>query len=148
MVSHLLHTYADATFYSPITRPSLKLPFAAPSKTPDLYEGFSWFHREEYKHKSLLFKTSTSQTMYYPQKNPQCDQAIKPNILYIVLDTVRWDVLTEEIAPYTRNFSSRLTGFPIIIRAATKLVGEFLVFFIPFHLHILKSLKIENWLRF
>ncbi len=107
--SHLLHSYFDATFFSPITYPALELPFAAPLKTPDIYEKFAWFDKEKYKHKALLFRTSAGQNLYYPRRATSCDLSphTKLNLIYIVLDSVRKDALTEDISPNIERFFSK-----------------------------------------
>lgn len=103
--SHLVHSYADAIFWTELTQPALAPPFAAPLKTPDIYDSFSWFNAKKYSHKDKLFATEDDSLISYPKEKISCQQPLwKPNILFVVVDTLRADAVTKEAMPETLSY--------------------------------------------
>ncbi|MEH6469988.1 MAG: DUF3413 domain-containing protein [Halopseudomonas sp.] len=112
LASHLVHIWADANAYQPITGYSKLLPLAHSTTSYRMMEKNGWADPEAYNNRSMLKNASGNNGLHYPQASLQCERADKPlNILLIAIDSWRADTLTAESAPNMNAFAASSSRF-------------------------------------
>lgn len=112
LASHLLHIWADANAYQPITGYSRLLPLAHSATSYGMMAKYGLNDPEAYKNRSLLKAANGNNGLHYPQSPMQCERADKPlNILLVVIDSWRADTLTAAIAPNMNAFAASSSRF-------------------------------------
>ena len=100
--SHLGHAVADGFFYSPITKMGTIPPFAAPLNAQDTLAKYGLVDVERHKSHSLMsVEDEEKSAVNYPLDPMKCGKALAKNVLFILLDSTRYDVLSEEVMPNT-----------------------------------------------
>lgn len=106
LVSHLIHMVGFAQHNYEITKIGFLPPFAAPLKDDKLVArlGFEVIPQS----KMSLQGVNKNSLLNYPLQPMKCtSQALKQNILVIVLDSTRFDQLSSEVMPHTFELSQK-----------------------------------------
>lgn len=112
---HTMHIVADGMYYQPITRMDALFPLSYPAYAQDFLVKYNLVNVEEYKKRSV-FKagniSSDEKTLRYPVKPLHCQEPQeKLNILWILVDALRADMLTPEIMPQAYALSQQSQVF-------------------------------------
>lgn len=107
-ISHLIHMVAFYYAYSPIMIVKEYIPLYRPFTSKKIMGLFD----KSGQRKTLIEKESQHATIYYPKNelmiNPQ--NTTTPNIMFIVLDSWRYDTFSQEISPNTFHFVKQNNG--------------------------------------
>lgn len=108
VISHLIHMVAFYYAYSPIMVIKEYIPLYRPFTSKKIMGYFD----KSGQHKVLIERDSQHATIYYPKKdlmiNP--DNQVTPNIMFIVLDSWRYDTFSPDISPNTYRFVKQNDG--------------------------------------
>ncbi|WP_396586575.1 sulfatase-like hydrolase/transferase [Bermanella sp. R86510] len=105
LVVNVTHSWAYAQNYMPITSLSAHIPFYFP------------IHSRSIAQSELLSSLSSSEAntesqFYYPKQPLQCEpQQEKKNVLMVVLESWRGDMLTEQVSPFTHELAKQSQWF-------------------------------------
>ena len=100
---NVMFAWADANTYTPITKQIRFLPAYKPLTADRWFIKHGW---ADPKDRPMLTKVDTSSSLNYPQRPLQCKTKEKPlNIVYIVVDSWRFDTLTEKATPNIYRFA-------------------------------------------
>ncbi len=98
--SHVGHALADGFFYRPVTKMGTIPPFAVPLNAQETLVKMGWVDVEAHKNKSLMTLADEAKSLVqYPLEEMRCKPEAKLNILFILLDSTRHDVLNETVMP-------------------------------------------------
>lgn len=107
-ISHLIHMVAFYYAYSPIMIVKEYIPLYRPFTSKKIMELFD----KSGQRKTLIEKENQHATIYYPKNelmiNPH--NTTTPNIMFIVLDSWRYDTFSQEISPNTYHFVKQNNG--------------------------------------
>lgn len=107
-ISHLIHMVAFYYAYSPIMIIKEYIPLYRPFTSKKIMELFD----KSGQRKTLIEKENQHATIYYPKNelmiNPH--NTTTPNIMFIVLDSWRYDTFSQEISPNTYHFVKQNNG--------------------------------------
>lgn len=107
-ISHLIHMVAFYYAYSPIMIVKEYIPLYRPFTSKKIMGLFD----KSGQRKTLIEKESQHATIYYPKNelmiNPHNNTT--PNIMFIVLDSWRYDTFSQEISPNTYHFVKQNNG--------------------------------------
>lgn len=116
--SQLGHAWADAQYYTPVTRLANLLPLSAPLQTKSLFMKYGLIDAEEVKKRKQLRQDFENSDLKYPLEPLQChDGQIRPsvakpmNVLFLVVDSLRADMLNDKIMPHVFEFAKSATTF-------------------------------------
>lgn len=110
LFGNMMYAWSDANYYGSITQTKEIFPIYFPLTADDLMEDLGLVDLERTKNKSID-TDDTSSTIAYPLKPIESQNKDQKNILYIVIDTWRFDCLTPEITPNINSFSKKCTVF-------------------------------------
>lgn len=106
--SHLGHAIADAYFYRPIMKIGTIPPFAVPLNAQETFARHGLIDVEGNKNRSLMsFDEETSSLVNYPLETMKCQESKKLNVLFIMLDSTRYDSLSASIMPNTFELAQK-----------------------------------------
>jgi membrane-anchored protein YejM (alkaline phosphatase superfamily) len=112
IASHLIHVFADGYFYRPITKLGTIPPLAVPLNAQETLAKYGLVDVEKYKSKSLLsLEDEKKSTVNYPTEELKCGAPEKLNILFILLDSTRADMLNPTVMPNAFALSKKSTVF-------------------------------------
>jgi membrane-anchored protein YejM (alkaline phosphatase superfamily) len=98
-ISHIFYVWADALFYTPITNQRHYFPLSYPTTAKTFLREHGWVdvdrYAQEFQNKKLSAKTLSYGVQNLPDQPPQQT----PNILLIVIESWRADMMTSEITP-------------------------------------------------
>ena len=98
--THLAHAIADAYFYRPITKIGSIPPFAVPLNMQETFAKYGWVDVESQKNQSLMTLADEEKSLvHYPLEEMKCQKPEKLNVLFILLDSTRYDMLNEVVMP-------------------------------------------------
>lgn len=107
-ISHLIHMVAFYYAYSPIMIVKEYIPLYRPFTSKKIMGLFD----KSGQRKTLIEKESQHATIYYPKNelmiNPH--NTTTPNIMFIVLDSWRYDTFSQDISPNTYHFVKQNNG--------------------------------------
>lgn len=107
-ISHLIHMVAFYYAYSPIMIVKEYIPLYRPFTSKKIMGLFD----KSGQRKTLIEKENQHATIYYPKNelmiNPH--NTTIPNIMFIVLDSWRYDTFSQEISPNTYHFVKQNNG--------------------------------------
>ncbi|OCG07480.1 hypothetical protein A9G13_04375 [Gilliamella sp. wkB178] len=108
LISHLVHMVAFYYAYSPIMVVKEYIPLYRPFTSKEIMGFFD----KQGQHKILYQKDNQYASIFYPHNkliiNP--DHKTLPNIMFIVLDSWRYDTFNEQISPNTYHFVQQNNG--------------------------------------
>ncbi|MCQ1058191.1 DUF3413 domain-containing protein [Photobacterium sp. DNB23_23_1] len=110
--SHLLYIWADANLYRPITAQRSNFPLSYPMTAKTFMEKHGLLDREEYAERLNAQGVETSEQLRYPlQKMAFNDPGTGKNLLVIVIDGLRSDMVEAETMPYLSAFATQNIDF-------------------------------------
>lgn len=101
----VLYAWADASVYQPILKQLRIIPWSQPLTAKSFFEKRGWVNLEENKIKISMPGTGA---MNYPKQGFDCaiDGSIEAkNVLVIMVDTMRFDLLTPDVMPFTSGLA-------------------------------------------
>lgn len=109
--SNVLHLYADAQYDQRITSLVRHIPMYAPATGKEALLSSGLLDAESIREKRHDFKLSNSTSVIYPKKPIDSTLASPPlNVLLILLDSARFDLLDKEIMPNYWQFSQGINS--------------------------------------
>ena len=106
LASNLLHAWADASGYSPVVRQAVLMPAYYPLRAR------SFMARYGIEVQRMPEAESASGDFYYPQHPMLCSvDARPPNIVMILMDSWRFDELSEQVTPNIAAFTEQSLRF-------------------------------------
>lgn len=106
--SNIIHAWADAAYYRPIISITRHLPAYRPLTAKRFMEKHGWADLTENREISKMNKKYKNESIQYPKSELKFQVTEKTmNIIFIVIDSMRYDMLTSEIVPEIKNFSDR-----------------------------------------
>jgi len=110
--SHVGHIFADGLFYQPITKLGHIFPLSEPATDKDRLIRWGLVNVEEHKKRSMLVMNDKEQKYFnYPRSLLQCDKPEKLNIIWIVVDALRADMLDPEVMPNVSALADKSSVF-------------------------------------
>ena len=112
--THVLHVWADANYYTPITRFTTYLPFFYPTTAKRFMIKHGFADLKQSREEQLVEGIIAEQRgdLKYPLKPLEFNPPDKlKNILFVVIDDMRADVLKEDLSPFIMNFADSSTVF-------------------------------------
>jgi len=108
LLSHFIHIWGDATFNRDITKQSKLLPLAYPATAKSLMAKYGLLDVEAHKTQSLLKHKKNKGSLQYPlAKIESKTKEQQPNIVMIVIDSWRSDMMSEAITPNIFAFKDK-----------------------------------------
>ncbi|RXJ73604.1 hydrolase [Veronia nyctiphanis] len=113
--SHLIHIWADAFLYSPVTSQRSNFPLSYPMTAKTFMEKHGFLNRQEYqKRREEQIKKQGNQEVLYPLEplTYSEDRSLsKNNLLIILVDDLRADMLNPIVMPGMDNFADNNLRF-------------------------------------
>ena len=109
LVSHIGFAWSDANSYRQITQTKNLFPVYYPLTAENLFIKLNLVNKDLSKNEIAI--ETESKTINYPLKNIDSNNTTNKNILLIVIDSWRYDYLTEEITPNIYNFKKSAQEF-------------------------------------
>lgn len=104
----LAHAWSDASGYSPVTSQTRYIPWAALLKV----RGFLRSHGFTVaQHEHGAFSAVRSGTLDYPKEKLTCSGQWRPNIVLLLVESLRSDMLKQEVMPHSWAFSKKSLNF-------------------------------------
>lgn len=104
--SHVLFAWSDVNYYRPVTQYKNVYPAFYPLTSEDLMVKLNLVDKELIEKNKKISQNNTQNVIKYPLKqiisNPP---KVKKNIIFIVIDSWRFDCLTQDITPNIQKFS-------------------------------------------
>lgn len=110
LFSNAIYAWSDANYYGAITQTKEIFPVYFPLTADDLLLKLGLVDLERTKNKSVSANTN-SNTISYPSQPIISKNSTEKNIIYIVIDTWRWDCMTPEITPNIYSFAQKSLVF-------------------------------------
>ena len=100
LLSHVAHALGDAYYYRPITKMGTIPPFAVPLNAQDTLVKYGLVDVEAQKSKALMTLEDEEKSLVnYPLETMKCQPKEKLNVLFILLDSTRYDSLNADVMP-------------------------------------------------
>ncbi|MGF1686249.1 DUF3413 domain-containing protein [Photobacterium japonica] len=110
--SHLLYIWADANLYRPITAQRSNFPLSYPMTAKSFMEKHGLLDRQEYTERLNAQGIESSQQIRYPLEPLTFnDPGTGQNLLIIVVDGLRSDIVEAETMPYLSAFARQNVNF-------------------------------------
>ncbi len=108
VITQLIHAYADATAERPLLMAVRAIPWAQPLTAKSFLARFGYAATRA---ESLDLAHEAPGVFNYPLAPMQCTGGSKPNVLMIVVDSLRFDMLTTDVMPATSSWAHDATHF-------------------------------------
>jgi membrane-anchored protein YejM (alkaline phosphatase superfamily) len=110
--SHVGHIFADGLFYQPITRLDHIFPLSEPATDKNRLTRWGLVNVDESKKRAMLKMNDEGQkSFHYPNHSMECGTPEKMNVLWIVVDALRADMLDPQIMPNVYGLSEKSQVF-------------------------------------
>lgn len=108
LASHITYAWAEAAFYSPITKASRLYPLYFPLQASDFFYNSGIVDKEKQKYQVDQYLEKGTELVHYPL-NPivTSDSASNPNILLIVVDSWHYRTMDSLVTPNIAKFSKQ-----------------------------------------
>ena len=110
IAAQLTHIWADANYYSPVTGLSQYLPGYRGMTAKALLVKYGLVDLKQSRERQLTARLSAqaeNRALQYPLTKLHCSPGLQPhNLLVIMVDAWRWDMLNSRVTPGVQNFSS------------------------------------------
>lgn len=127
--SHLIYIWADAFFYHPITSQRANFPLSYPMTAKSFMEKHGLLDKEEYLQR-LEQRGSDNEVVNYPLEPIKFNGPGKNyNVLIVMVDNLRSDMLAKEIMPATFDFAKNNQNFINHFSASNNDYGVFSLFY-------------------
>ncbi|UJF19861.1 DUF3413 domain-containing protein [Vibrio sp. SS-MA-C1-2] len=105
--SHIIHIWADANLYRPITVQKSTFPLSYPMTAKSFMERHGLLNKTEYLEREAKQGSIDSEKMNYPLTRLSFnDQGVKKNLLIIMVDSLRSDAISSFITPNLNSFAA------------------------------------------
>lgn len=108
VVTQFINAYADATAQKPLLMAARAIPWAQPLTAKSFLARFGLVAPPS---QSADLAQHTPGVFNYPLAPMQCSGASKPNILMVVVDSLRFDMLTSDVMPATTAWANDAMHF-------------------------------------
>lgn len=109
LAENVMYAWADANSYTPITRQIRFLPAYQPLTAKSWFIEHGWVDPDA---RPALARIDKSSALDYPKEQLQCEHPARHlNILYIVIDSWRFDTMTEGVTPNIYRFAQQSLVF-------------------------------------
>jgi len=106
--SHLIHAWANAAAYKPITKSSRLYPLYFPLTATKLMYKCNLVDKDNSKYSMKSNFIDDNKTLNYPKNPISCSDSIKtPNILFITIDSWHYKTLDSVITPKIAKFAKK-----------------------------------------
>ncbi|WP_061013214.1 DUF3413 domain-containing protein [Photobacterium leiognathi] len=110
--SHLIYIWADANLYRPVTMQRSNFPFSYPMTAKTFMEKHGLLDRQEYAKRRAEQGVQNSELVRYPiQKLSFNDQGTGHNLMIIMVDSLRSDMITQTVMPNLSTFADQNLDF-------------------------------------
>ncbi|WP_419239859.1 DUF3413 domain-containing protein [Photobacterium leiognathi] len=110
--SHLIYIWADANLYRPVTMQRSNFPFSYPMTAKTFMEKHGLLDRQEYAKRRAEQGVQNSELVRYPiQKLSFNDQGTGQNLMIIMVDSLRSDMITQTVMPNLSTFAVQNLDF-------------------------------------
>ncbi|GAA04659.1 DUF3413 domain-containing protein [Photobacterium leiognathi] len=110
--SHLIYIWADANLYRPVTMQRSNFPFSYPMTAKTFMEKHGLLDRQEYAKRRAEQGVQNSELVRYPiQKLSFNDQGTGQNLMIIMVDSLRSDMVTQTVMPNLSTFADQNLDF-------------------------------------
>ncbi|MFQ5995262.1 MAG: DUF3413 domain-containing protein [Acidiferrobacterales bacterium] len=111
--AQFLHIWADAKYYVPITSFTHYLPLFPTPTAKSFLSRHGWVDLKQARERRLVDQLDThrGQILNYPLSPLDCKGKPEMNVLMIIADALRWDMITTETTPNIARFAERATVF-------------------------------------
>ncbi|WP_318439185.1 DUF3413 domain-containing protein [Photobacterium leiognathi] len=110
--SHLIYIWADANLYRPVTMQRSNFPFSYPMTAKTFMEKHGLLDRQEYAKRRAEQGVQNSELVRYPiQKLSFNDQGTGQNLMIIMVDSLRSDMITQAVMPNLSTFADQNLDF-------------------------------------
>ncbi|WP_318515067.1 DUF3413 domain-containing protein [Photobacterium leiognathi] len=110
--SHLIYIWADANLYRPVTMQRSNFPFSYPMTAKTFMEKHGLLDRQEYAKRRAEQGVQNSELVRYPiQKLSFNDQGTGQNLMIIMVDSLRSDMITQTVMPNLATFADQNLDF-------------------------------------
>ncbi|SGY89005.1 DUF3413 domain-containing protein [Moritella viscosa] len=112
LTGHLLHMWADAAVYRPITAQKANFPLAYPMTARTFLAKYGWLDKKAFDKRVSDTKKRSDSRLDYP-KNPLVinNESQKLNVLFVNISTLRADMLNDSIMPEMTKLSQQAQLF-------------------------------------
>lgn len=106
LTGHLLHMWADAAVYRPITAQKANFPLAYPMTARTFLVKYGWLDKEAFSKRIRDTKKQSDSRLDYPKHPLVVNEAnLKLNVLLINISTLRADMLNDSVMPEMSKLS-------------------------------------------
>ncbi|WP_211672130.1 DUF3413 domain-containing protein [Moritella sp. 5] len=112
LTGHLLHMWADAAVYRPITAQKANFPLAYPMTARTFLAKYGWLDKKAFDKRVTDTKKLSDSRLDYP-KNPLVinNESQKFNVLFVNISTLRADMLNSSVMPEMTKLSQQAQLF-------------------------------------
>lgn len=104
---NFIYAWADANYYMPIAQSKNIFPAFYPLTADNLLQKMNLVDQKRMKKLNALQSGSASNSIQYPLQKIEATKSSRKNILFIVVDTWRYDCMNPEITPNIYQFSKK-----------------------------------------
>ncbi|ELR63676.1 hydrolase of alkaline phosphatase superfamily [Photobacterium marinum] len=123
--SHLIYIWADANLYRPVTMQRSNFPLSYPMTAKTFMEKHGLLDRQEYSKRLDAQGVEESEQIRYPiEKITFNDQGTRQNVLLVVVDGLRSDMVNTETMPYLAAFAQQNQSFSNHFSASNENAGS------------------------
>ncbi|USH01622.1 DUF3413 domain-containing protein [Grimontia kaedaensis] len=112
--SHLIHIWADAFLYSPVTAQRSNFPVSYPMTAKTFMEKYGLLDRQEYQRRKDAIGDQESEVIRYPLEKLSFAadaQKFNPNLLVVMVESLRADMLDPVVMPNLNQFANNNLKF-------------------------------------
>jgi len=126
--SHLLYLVADAQLYHPITMQRTNYPLSYPMTAKTFMEKHGWLDRVAYAKQEAL-KDGNALVVYPLEPLQFSDSGKKYNLLVIMIDSLRSDMLNQDVMPHLTQFAQENLNYQHHYSTSNDNIGGLFGFF-------------------
>ncbi|PCS22580.1 DUF3413 domain-containing protein [Candidatus Enterovibrio escicola] len=127
ITSHLIHIWADASFYSPITTKRSNFPISYPMTAKTFMEKYGLLDRQEYQYQRDEIDPQDSKVIRYPLDkisfSPNANNS-QLNLLMVMVDSLRADMLNYLSMPNLNQFANDNINFKNHFSSSNNAMGS------------------------
>lgn len=128
--SHLIHIWADANLYRPITAQRANFPLSYPMTAKSFMEKHGLLDKQEYQRLRESQGTESSEIIRYPIEPLSFkDQGKDYNLMMIMVDGLRSDMLASQTMPNLMGFAKNSINYRQHYSASNDMIGVFGLFY-------------------
>lgn len=143
--SHLMYIWADANLYRPIITQRSNLPLSYPMTAKTFMEKHGLFNRAAYIKRLQNLDKPKKDLVNYPLKNISFKQ-VKPkyNILFVMVDSLRYDSITNNIMPNLNNYALNNINYTNHYSSSNEKLSSLFSLFFGIPANYINDIKSDN----